>query len=164
MICFHLESRQCGALVCEGPKGLEHADYVTGEGFARPYLCGCPNGARYWGTGSSSSNIGAATTITHRAEKQRLLECFIMEHSLIATNTFSTDDASFNNICTCNYNGCHDSQQIDYILSSDHSLRSRTFDSSATASDHWGLTATIRERESTREKTRQETNWMGMQQ
>ena len=35
--------------------------------------------------------------------------------------------------------------QIDYILSSDHnSLSSRIFDSSATASDHWGLTATTR--------------------
>ena len=34
-----------------------------------------------------------------------------------------------------NCNGCHEPQQIDCILSSDHSLRSRTFDSSATSSD-----------------------------
>ena len=39
------------------------------------------------------SNIGTATTVTHRAEKQRLLECFIMENSLTATNTFSNNDA-----------------------------------------------------------------------
>ena len=68
-----------------------------------------------------------------------------MEHLLTATNTFSNDVDRNTNIYTCNYNGCHESQQIDYILSSDHSLRSRTFDSSATASDQWGLTATIRE-------------------
>ena len=30
------------------------------------------------------------------------------------------------------------------VPTSDHSLRSRIFDSSAAASDHWGLTATIR--------------------
>ena len=68
-----------------------------------------------------------------------------MEHSLTATNTFSNNDASNTNIYTCNYNGCHEPQQIDHILSSDHSLRSGTFDSSA-SSDHWGITATIRER------------------
>ena len=96
--------------------------------------------------GPANSNIGTATTVTHRAEKQRLHECFIMEHSLTATNTFSNNDARNTNIYTCNYNECHEPQQIDYILSSDHSMRSRTFDSSATSSDHWGLTATIKER------------------
>ena len=96
--------------------------------------------------GAPSSKIGPATTVTHRAEKQRLLECFIMEHPLTATNTFSNDDDRNANIYTCNYNGCHEPQQIDYILSSDHILRSRTFDSSATSSDHRGLTATIREK------------------
>ena len=29
-------------------------------------------------SGPASSNIGNATTVTHRAEKQRFLECFIM--------------------------------------------------------------------------------------
>ena len=96
--------------------------------------------------GAASRNIGPAMTATHRAEKQRLLECFIMEHLLTATNTFSNDDDRNANICTCNYNGCHEPQQIDYILSSDHSLRWRSFDSSATSWDHWGLTATIREK------------------
>ena len=69
-----------------------------------------------------------------------------MEHLLTATNTFNNDDDRNTNIYTCNYHGRHEPQQIDHILSSDHSLRSITFDSSATASDHWGLTATIRER------------------
>ena len=81
-----------------------------------------------------------------RKTETSLSACLIMEHSLIATNTFSTNDASYINIFTRNFNGCHEPQQIDYILSSDRSLRSRTFDSSATASDQWGLTPTIRER------------------
>ena len=38
--------------------------------------------------GSASSNIGTATTVTHGAEKPRILECFIMEHLLTATNNF----------------------------------------------------------------------------
>ena len=84
--------------------------------------------------GSASSNIGTATTVAHRAAKQRLLECFIMEHLLTATNTFSNNDARNTNIYTCSYNGCHEPQQIDYILSSDHSLRSRTFNSYG---KHW---------------------------
>ena len=114
--------------------------------------------------GAASSDIGPATIVTHRAEKQRLLECFIMEHLLTATNTFSNDDDRNANIYTCNYNGCHEPQQIDYILSSDHSLRSRTFDSSATSSDHWGTDRHHQGEtwETTREKTRQETDRMGM--
>ena len=73
---------------------------------------------------SASSNIGPATIVTHRAEKQGLPECFIIEHLLTATNTFSNDDDRNTNIYTCNYHGCHEPQQIDHILSSDHSLRS----------------------------------------
>ena len=71
---------------------------------------------------------------------------FHHEHLLTATENFSNDDDRNTNIYTCNYYGCHEPQQIDCILSSDHSLRSRTFDSSATASDRRGLTATIKER------------------
>ena len=41
------------------------------------------------------------------------------------------------------YHCRHDSQQIDFVLSPDVSLRSRTFNSSATVSDHWRLTVTI---------------------
>ena len=96
--------------------------------------------------GAASSNIIPAITVTHRAEKQRPLECFIMEHLLTATNTFSKNDDRNDNICKCNCNGCHEPQQIDNILSSDHSLRSRTFDSSATSSDHWSQSPTMREK------------------
>ena len=78
--------------------------------------------------GAGSRNIGTATTVAHRAEKQRLLECFNMEHLLTATNTFSDDDRKRQHL--------HVQQQ--------RMPRSRTFDSSATASDHWVLTATIR--------------------
>ena len=118
-----LESGECDAHVCEGFGGPAHAEKVTGEG----------------------SDVGLSTTVTHRAEKQRVLECLIMEQLLTATNTFSDDDDRNANINMCNYNGCHEPQQIDYILSSDHS-RSRTFDSSATSSDHWGVAATNREK------------------
>ena len=45
--------------------------------------------------GAASSNVGPATTVTHRVEKQRPLQCFIMEHLLTATNTFSNDDRNF---------------------------------------------------------------------
>ena len=96
--------------------------------------------------GSASSGIGTDRTGTHRAGKKGLLECFITKHLLTATNTFSNTDDRNTNIYPCNYHGCHEPQQIDYIPSPDHSLRSRTFDSSATASDQWGLTATITER------------------
>ena len=85
---------------------------------------------------------GGEPVCHHRQALPQLLhivpnECFIVERLLTATNTFSNDDDRNANICTGNYNGCHEPQQIDYILSSDHSLRSRTFDSSATSSDHW---------------------------
>ena len=106
---------------------------------AHVHMCvGAQTGLGTGISGADSSNIGPAITVTHRAEKQRPIECFIMEHLLTATNIFSNDDDRNANIYTFNYN--------DYILSSDHSLRSRTFDSSATSSDHWGLTATVREK------------------
>ena len=47
-------------------------------------------------------------------------ECSIMEHLLTATNTFSNDVDRNTNIYTCNNHGCHEPQQIDYIVSSDH--------------------------------------------
>ena len=58
-------------------------------------------------------------------------------------NTFFCEDAGATNIYNCNYNGNHEPQQIDYILSSDTSLRSRTLDSSAANSDHWRLVAAV---------------------
>ena len=72
---------------------------------------------------------------------------------LTATNTFLCEDDGATNMYTCNNNGNHEPQQIDYILSSDTRPRSRTFDSSATDSDHWGLIAAVKSKE---------TNWMGM--
>ena len=110
-------------------------------------------------------NIGMATTVTHRAEKRRLLWKFIMENMLTATHTFDTEeDGIKNDIYTCYYNGKHEPQQIDYILPSVRCLRSKTFDSPATQSDHWGLTATIKistYKEDAPEDTR-ETHWMAM--
>ena len=97
--------------------------------------------------GPPNSNVGTATTLTHREEKQRLLECFIMEHSLTATNTSATMTPAIPTSTRATTMAATKSQQKNtYILSSDHSLRSRTFDSSATTLDLWGLTATIRER------------------
>ena len=46
--------------------------------------------------------------------------------------TFRYDDDSKANILTCNCSCSYEPKQIDHILSSDVSLRSRTFDSSAT--------------------------------
>ena len=98
-----------------------------------------------WPPRPYSGNIVIATIVSHRAAKQRLLENFIMENMLTATNTFHFEkDGANNNLYTCNYNGKHEPQQIDYILSLDNSLRSNTFDSPATNSDHWGLTATMK--------------------
>ena len=83
-----------------------------------------------------SKNMGTATTVSHRVVKQRMLDNFIMENMLTATNTFHFEEET-NNIYTCNCNGKHEPQQITYILSFDNRLRSRTFDSPATNSDHW---------------------------
>ena len=83
-----------------------------------------------------------SANITHRVQKQRMFESFIMENLLTVTNTFHSQDNGITNTCTCSYQGNHKPQQIDYILSSDNNLRSRVFDSSTTNSDHWGLTAT----------------------
>ena len=74
-----------------------------------------------------SANVGSAKTFTHRVEKPRMLESFIMENLLTATNTFHSEDNGITNIYTCNYHGNHEPQQIDYILSSDNNLRSRVF-------------------------------------
>ena len=38
------------------------------------------------------ASIGTATTVSHRVEKQRMLESFIMENLLTATNTFHFED------------------------------------------------------------------------
>ena len=85
-----------------------------------------------------SANIGTATTVSHRAGKRRIFESFVMEHLLTATNTLHSEDDGATDIYTWNYNGKYEPQQIDYIFSSDNSLRSRTSDSSATKSDHYG--------------------------
>ena len=89
-----------------------------------------------WPPRPYSANIGTATTVSLRVEKQRMLYNLIMENTLTATNTFHFEEGN-NNIYTCNYNGNHEPQQIVFILSSDNRLRSRTFDSPATKSDHW---------------------------
>ena len=90
---------------------------------------------RAWGQGHpdrKAQNIGTATTVSHRVEKQRFLKNFIMENLLTATNNFQFEDHGANNIYTCNYNG--------------------------TNHNRWGLIATIKsKREDTSEEDRQET-------
>ena len=66
---------------------------------------------------------------------------------LTATNTIHIEDDGATNIYTCNYNGKHEPQQIDNILSPDNSLRSMTFNSSATNSDHWRLIAALKSKQ-----------------
>ena len=137
------KSGQCDAHVCGGLGGPAFACDVTGEGCGRPHSCGRTNGTGYTDTWARQLERWYCRHSHTSCRKTEFLECFIMEHLLTATKTFSNDDCRNANIYTCNNNGCHEPQQIDCILSSDNSLRSRTFDSSATASDHWGLTATI---------------------
>ena len=80
-----LESRKCGVRVCEGLGGPRRAGDYTGEGCACSYVCVDAQAGLGTGVpGPANSNVGTATMVTHRAEKQRLLECFIMEHSLTA--------------------------------------------------------------------------------
>ena len=137
VICSHLNPGSVGRMYL---RHLEDISMLVSTWVKDAHVLFCVDAQTGLGTGvpgPPSSNIGTATTLTHRVEKQRLLECFIMGHSLTATNTFSNNAARNTNVHTCNCNGCHEPQQIDNILSSDHSLRSRTFDSSATASDHW---------------------------
>ena len=98
--------------------------------------------------------------------KRRLLENSIMGNMLTATYTFDTEiDGIKSNIYTCCCNGRHEPQQIDHILSSDRCLRSKMFDSPATKSDHWGLTATtqISICEGNTSAGTKETNWVAMQ-
>ena len=85
-----------------------HVDAQTGLGTFPPRPC--------------SENIGTATAVSHRVEKQRMLESFIAENLLTATNIFLCEDDGATNIYTCNN---HEIQQIDHILSSDSRLRER---------------------------------------
>ena len=83
--------------------------------------------------------------------------------NLTATNTFRSEDNGITNISLhLQLPQNHELHQIDYILSSDNNLLSRVFDSSATNSDRWGLTATIKSKraKNTMEEDGQETNWM----
>ena len=55
-----------------------------------------------------SENIGTATAISHRVEKPRMLESFVMENLLTATNTFLCEDDGATNNHTCDCNGNHE--------------------------------------------------------
>ena len=57
------------------------------------YICvDAQTGLGTWPTRPLSENIGTATTVTHGVEKHRLLESFIMENMLTATNTFNFEE------------------------------------------------------------------------
>ena len=105
VICSHLNP---GSVMHMYARDLEDLSMLVTSRVNGAHVHICVDAQTLLGTavlGSASSNIGSATTVTHRAEKQRLLECFIMEHSLTATNTFSNDDDRNTNIYTCNYHG-----------------------------------------------------------
>ena len=127
---FALESGQRDANGCGGLGGPALACDVTCEGCACSRWCG-------------RTNVAWDRDTWDKQPKHWYCYNAIIGHLSTATNTFSNDDDRNANILTCNNNGRHEPQQIGYILSSDNSLRSRTFDSSATVSDHWVLTATI---------------------
>ena len=140
VICSHLRPSSVMHVYAEDPEDLP--SLVTSRG-NETHVHICVDAQTGLGTRPSrpySSDVGNATTVSYRVEKQRILEHFIMENLLTATTTFQLEDDGPNNIYTCTYNGKHEQQQqIDYIFSSDTFLRSRTFDSPATKSEHWGL-------------------------
>ena len=116
VVCSHLSPESLGHMYA---RDLEHLSMLVTTRLKDAHVHICVDAQTGLGTGvpgPPNSNIGTATTLAHRAEKQRLLECFVMEHSLTATNIFSNNDASNTNIYMCNHNGCHEPQQIDYIL------------------------------------------------
>ena len=87
-------------------------------------------------------NFGTTTPLTLILKNEDSLSAWL-EHVLTAPNTFKNDDGTDVNVLTCNCHFRHDTEQIDFTLSSDDSLRSWGFDSSAAVSYHRGLTATL---------------------
>ena len=81
---------------------------------------------RAWAPGHRDSTVKTLvllSTVSHRFEKQRMLDNFIMENMLTATNTFHCEDGA-NNIYTCSSNGTHEPQQIDYLRLNGHEFGS----------------------------------------
>ena len=81
-----LEPGQRDAHVCGGLGGPALAGDVTYEDSHVHIDVDAQTGLGTGIPGTGSRNTGAATTVTHRAVKQRPLECSIMEHLLTATN------------------------------------------------------------------------------
>ena len=90
VICSHLNPGSVGHLYAKDLEDLSMLT-VSREKDSHVHICvDAQTGLCTGVLGPCCSNIGTATTVTHRAEKQRLLECFIMEHLLIATLSATT--------------------------------------------------------------------------
>ena len=103
VICSHLNP---GSVMHLYVKDLEDLGMLvtSREKDAHVHICvDTQTGLGTSGTWCHQQYHGPATSVTHRAPKQRLLECFIKEHQLTATNTFSNDDEGKLDIYTCNY-------------------------------------------------------------
>ena len=73
-----------------------------------------------------AQSLATATTVTHRVEKQECSRGSSWKICSQPQTLFHFEDDVATNIYTWSYNGNHEPQQIDYILSFDDSLRSRT--------------------------------------
>ena len=116
---------------------------------AGPYMCGRSDGLGDNSLKTSQRELWYCHGGHTSCRETKKVGEFIMENLLTPTNTFHSEDNGITNICTCNCHGNHEPQQIDRILCSDNNLHSRVFDSPATNSDHWGLTATIKSKRAT---------------
>ena len=100
VICSHLNP---GSVMHMYARDLEDLRMLVTSRWKDAHVHTCVDAQTGLGTGilgAASSNVGPATTVTHRVEKQRPLECFIMERLLTATTTFSNDDDRNANIYT----------------------------------------------------------------
>ena len=84
---------------------------------------------RVWGQrhqDRTAQNIGTVKLFPIVSKNNKCSRDSSWKKLLPATSTFHFEDDGATNIFICNYNGKHEPQQIDCILSSDNRVRSRT--------------------------------------
>ena len=140
MICSHLAPLSVMHLYAKDLDDFRSLLTPRGRDSARPFLCGR----------SDRLGVNATKTISRThwhcyTGKQRMFESFIMEKLLTATNTFHFEDDGVPSTSTlATITGITNHKRLTASFPLTNSLRSRTFDSSATNCDHWGLIAAIK--------------------
>ena len=122
------------------------AGNIMWKRFARPYLCGRSARLGTIPARPKSANIGSATTGSHLVEKKnkegsRASSWKICSQPQTLSTLRMTVPATSTPATTT---GITNHNRLTTYFPSDNSLRSRTFDSSTTNSDHWGLIAAIK--------------------